>query len=86
MAAMGKQLRRAGVAVRAGTAEEADKRRVAGLIRFADPSGIPSEIFYGPLVIFDKAFQSPRAIAGFKTGKQGLGHLVVSVSDFSTAA
>jgi biphenyl-2,3-diol 1,2-dioxygenase len=82
MALMAEQLRQAGVAVTVGTAEEAEARRVAGLIKFADPSGIPSEIFYGPLVIFDRPFQSPRAIAGFKTGEQGLGHFVVSVSDF----
>lgn len=80
--AMAEQLRQAGVSVTAATAEEAEARRVAGMIKFADPSGIPSEIFYGPLVIFDKPFQSPRAIAGFKTGDQGLGHFVVSVDDF----
>jgi len=82
LAAMAEQLRRAGIAVTAGTAEEAEARRVAGMIKFADPSGIPSEIFYGPLVIFDKPFQSPRPISGFKTGDQGLGHFVVSVDDF----
>jgi catechol-2,3-dioxygenase len=60
--AMAEQLRHAGIAVTAGTAEEAEGRRVAGMIKFADPSGIPSEIFYGPLVIFDKPFQSPRPI------------------------
>ena len=80
--AMAEQLRQAGIAVTAGTAEEADARRVAGMIKFADPSGIPSEIFYGPLVMFDKPFQSPRPISGFKTGDQGLGHFVVSVDDF----
>jgi biphenyl-2,3-diol 1,2-dioxygenase len=52
------------------------------MIKFADPSGIPSEIFYGPLVIFDKPFQSPRPISGFETGDRGLGHFVVSVDDF----
>jgi len=82
LAAMAEQLRRAGIAVTAGTAEEAEARRVAWMIKFADPSGIPSEIFYGPLVIFDKPFQSPRPISGFKTGDQGLGHFVVSVDDF----
>src|SRR5271170_482604 len=83
--ALADQLRQAGVSVTAGTTEEAEARRVAGLIKFSDPSGIPSEIFYGPLVIFDKPFQSPRAIAGFKTGDHGLGHFVVSVT-ISTAA
>ncbi len=80
--AMAAQLERAGVSVTAGTAEEAEARRVAGMIKFTDPSGIASEIFYGPLVSFDKPFQSPRAISGFKTGDQGLGHFVVSVDDF----
>jgi len=80
--AMAAQLERAGVSVIAGTAEEAEARRVAGMIKFTDPSGMASEIFYGPLVNFDKPFQSPRAISGFKTGDQGLGHFVVSVDDF----
>jgi len=80
--AMAAQLERAGVSVTAGTAEEAEARRVAGMIKFTDPSGMASEIFYGPLVNFDKPFQSPRAISGFKTGDQGLGHFVVSVDDF----
>ena len=80
--AMAEQLRQAGIAVTAGTAEEAKARRIAGMVKFTDPSGIPSEIFYGPLVIFDKPFQSPRPISGFKPGDQGLGHFVVSVDDF----
>lgn len=82
MVAMAEQLRQAGMDVRPGTAAEADARRVAGLIKFADPSGLPSEIFYGPLVTFDKPFQSPRPISGFKTEGQGLGHFVVAVDDF----
>lgn len=83
MAAMAEQLRQAGVDVRPGTAAEAEARRVAGLISFTDPSGIPSEIFYGPLVTFDKPFQSPRPLSGFKTGEQGLGHFVIAVDDFA---
>jgi biphenyl-2,3-diol 1,2-dioxygenase len=82
MAAMAERLHQAGVAVHPGTAAEAEARRVAGLIKFADPSGIASEIFYGPLVTFDKPFQSPRPLSGFKTGGQGLGHFVIAVDDF----
>src|SRR5262249_60872736 len=44
MDAAAEQLRRAGVAVTPGTSEEADARRVAGLIKFADPSGISTEV------------------------------------------
>ena len=79
--AVADQLGAAGVEVTPGTPEERAIRRVAGLIRFQDPSGIPSEIFYGPLVHFDKPFQSPRPISGFKTGEQGLGHFVILVND-----
>jgi 2,3-dihydroxybiphenyl 1,2-dioxygenase len=79
--AMAAQLTAAGVAVQPGTPEEAEARRVAGLSKFRDPSGIASEIFYGPLVTFDKPFQSPRPISGFKTGEQGLGHFVLAVDD-----
>jgi biphenyl-2,3-diol 1,2-dioxygenase len=82
LTAMADQLRQAGLAVQPGTATEAEARRVAGLLKFADPSGIPSEIFYGPLVTFDKPFQSPRPISGFKTGELGLGHFVIAVDDF----
>jgi 2,3-dihydroxybiphenyl 1,2-dioxygenase len=80
--AIAEQLRKADVAVMPGTSDEADARRVAGLIKFADPSGIPSEVFYGPLVMYDQPFQSARRISGFKTGEQGLGHFVVWVDDF----
>ena len=79
--AMTAQLTAAGVAVQPGSPEEAEARRVAGLVKFHDPSGIPSEVFYGPLVTSDKPFQSPRPISGFKTGEQGLGHFVVFVDD-----
>lgn len=81
LAEMAAQLRNAGVAVRPGTTAEAEARRVAGLITFADPSGIASEIFYGPLVTFDQPFHSPRPLSGFKTGEQGLGHFVIAVND-----
>jgi biphenyl-2,3-diol 1,2-dioxygenase len=80
--AIAEQLRQAGVAVTSGTPAEAEARRVAGLIKFADPNGIPSEVFYGPLVIYDEPFHSPRSISGFKTGALGLGHMVVWVDDF----
>jgi len=76
------QIRQAGFAVTPGTSEEADARRVAGLVKFADPSGIQSEVFYGPLVMYDQPFQSPRRISGFKTGPLGLGHFVAWMDDF----
>jgi biphenyl-2,3-diol 1,2-dioxygenase len=76
------RVRQTGVTVTPGTTEEAETRRVAGLIKFADPSGMLSEVFYGPLVTYDEPFQSPRRISGFKTGELGLGHFVVWIDDF----
>ena len=78
---MAEQLRNAGVEVRFGTPDETKARRVEGLIRFEDPSAIPTEVFYGPPMSFDSPFNSPRPISNFVTGNQGLGHIVIHVDD-----
>jgi 2,3-dihydroxybiphenyl 1,2-dioxygenase len=75
------QLKAAGVEVRKGTLAEAAARRVVDLICFKDPSGIPSEIFYGPLMAYNTPFHSPRQISGFVANQQGLGHMVVTMDD-----
>ena len=80
--AMEEQLRAAGIDVQHGTREEAAARRVVELITYKDPSGIPSEIFYGPLMTFNHPFQSPRPLAGFVGAEHGLGHMVISMDDF----
>ncbi len=77
------RLRGAGVAVESGSAELAATRGVAELIKFSDPNGIACEAFYGPSVEFEKPFHSPRAISGFVTGEQGLGHMVIAVKDLN---
>ncbi len=80
--AMEQQLRAAGIEVQHGTHEEAAARRVVELITYKDPSGIPSEIFYGPLMAFNRPFQSPRPLSGFVGAEQGLGHMVITMDDF----
>jgi 2,3-dihydroxybiphenyl 1,2-dioxygenase len=75
------QLQAAGVSVKQGTPAEAAARRVVELITFKDPNGVPTEVFYGPLMHYDKPFASPRNISGFVTGAQGLGHAVLAVDD-----
>ena len=79
--ALADQLKTAGFEVTPGTPQEMAERKVSGLIRFQDPSGIPSEVFYGPLMSFEKPFHSPRPIAGFKTGELGMGHFVILVDN-----
>lgn len=82
---MADQLRAAGVEVRQGSYEEARARGVVDVMMFQDPSGNPSEIFYGPLMAFNQPFQSPRPISGFVAGAQGLGHMVVTMDDFENS-
>src|SRR5260221_5886438 len=81
MAAVAERLRAAGVKVEAGSAEEAAARGVTELGKFEDPNGLASEIFYGPMLRFEEPFHSPRAVSGFVTGEQGLGHIVLAVKD-----
>ncbi len=75
------QIKAAGVVVTQGDREEAKARRVEGLIKFDDPDGTPTEVFYGPPISFDNPFNSPRPISGFVTGELGLGHVVFFVQD-----
>lgn len=74
-----------GVEVAWGTAAEARARRVMGLIKLRDPSGVATEVYCGPLVQADRPFRSPRAIGGFEAGKLGLGHIVLSVDDYEAS-
>ena len=82
---MAEQLRQAGVEVTMGTSDEAKARKVEGLIKFDDPGGTPTEVYYGPPISFDRPFNSPRAISGFVTGEQGLGHVVYHVENLDRA-
>lgn len=83
--AIASHLKSQGVSVTRGTASEARQRRVTGLVKLRDPSGILTEVYYGPLIEFEKPFQSPRAIAGFETGRMGLGHFVIAVDDYDSS-
>jgi 2,3-dihydroxybiphenyl 1,2-dioxygenase len=76
------QLKAAGTEVRQGTPTEAKARGVVNLISFHDPSGISTEVFYGPLMAYNAPFQSPRPISGFVADTQGLGHMVITMDDF----
>ena len=68
-----------GVACEWATPDEAEGRRVVGLLKLHDPNGVATEIFYGPLMGVDTPFQSPRPISGFTTGDMGLGHITMTV-------
>jgi len=62
------------------TPAEARDRHAEAAIRFTDPDGNCCEAFYGPLQRTDRPFVSPLGVR-FKTGQQGLGHIVLTTKD-----
>src|SRR5271166_3156187 len=83
LAAVGQALDRAGVPVKAGTPDELALRRVAGLLRFDDPSGHTLEVFWGASLDNRPAF-SPYGVR-FLTGDLGMGHVVIPAADDEAA-
>ncbi|MDN5893828.1 MAG: VOC family protein [Nocardioides sp.] len=72
-------LQQAGVEFVEGTPEELAERRVQELIRFEDPWENVFELFHG-ITYESRPVVSPYA-AKFVTGDQGMGHIVVPVTD-----
>ncbi len=79
--ATAEQLTAAGITVNEACAGESEQRKVAEMLYFQDPGGLRCELYYGAHVAFERPFRSPRAIGGFVTGEQGLGHIVLTVQD-----
>ncbi len=75
------RLRADGVEVSAASPQEARARRVVDYLKLRDPSGIATEIYFGPLMTFETPFKSPRPLTGFVTGELGMGHIVVRADD-----
>ena len=82
--AVAKKLGDGGVHVTPGTRDEAAQRRVVDLVKCVDPSGIPTEIFYGHPVN-PQPYQPSRVGSGFKTAGQGLGHILVHAPDLDAS-
>ncbi len=72
-------LSKVGVEFEEGTAEELAERRVQELVRFADPFGNVFELFHG-ITYEARPLVTPYA-ARFVTGDQGMGHVVLPVTD-----
>jgi len=83
LAAIAQSLDRAGVPAKAGTPGELALRRVAGLLRFDDPSGHTLEVFWGAALDNRPAF-SPYGNR-FVTGDMGMGHVVIPATDDEAA-
>ena len=83
LARVGRALDEAGVAVKPGTPVELAERRVGQMLRFDDPAGNAMEVFCGAALEHRPAV-SPYGNR-FVTGVQGLGHVVLPVSDGDAA-
>ncbi len=81
MESIGDGLVGSGVKVSEGTPEELAERKVAGMVKFDDPNGYPTELFYAPKVPVDQPFQPGRPMSGFKAGALGLGHILATAVD-----
>jgi 2,3-dihydroxybiphenyl 1,2-dioxygenase len=84
LVALAEKLEAASVAVRREPAALADQRFVRDLISFRDPAGNRLEAFYGPSLA-DTPFVPGRSISGFRTGVEGMGHVVLMVANFEAA-
>ncbi|MGF7124827.1 VOC family protein [Rhodococcus sp. BE178] len=73
----------AGIPTHAGTAAECALRQVTGFVAFDDPSGNRVELFYGP-VLSHRPVDLP-SVSGFVTGDQGMGHVILNVTDTEVA-
>ncbi|MCW2762390.1 MAG: Glyoxalase/bleomycin resistance protein/dioxygenase [Marmoricola sp.] len=72
-------LSKEGIDFEEGTAEELADRRVQELVRFSDPFDNVFELFHG-ITYESRPVVTPYA-ATFVTGEQGMGHVVIPVSD-----
>lgn len=77
---LGKRVETAGATLSRADRAQAEDRKVAGFYWFIDPAGFRHELSWGQ---FEAAngFLPGRAMSGFKTGDQGMGHIVLMVPD-----
>ncbi|MBH5323485.1 VOC family protein [Aurantiacibacter sediminis] len=84
LAALKSNLEDSGIEVADGSEDLAADRYVQALITFNDLDGMRCEAYYGPRQRTEQPFQSPLGVR-FKTGRQGLGHIVLNSSDAKAA-
>ncbi|MER5755328.1 VOC family protein [Streptomyces sp. NPDC002088] len=82
--ALVRRLTEYGIEVHEGKPDLLQERAVAGLAWFIDPFGNRHELTWGQSR-HPASFRPGRAISGFVTGEQGLGHAVLVVPDMQQA-
>jgi 3,4-dihydroxy-9,10-secoandrosta-1,3,5(10)-triene-9,17-dione 4,5-dioxygenase len=79
LADMARRVEDAGIKIVHGSEAESEHRLVNGYASFEDPSGIPVEMFYGP--ILDHVPVHTPLVSSFVTGAMGMGHLVIGTPE-----
>ncbi len=79
LAAVGRAVEAAGTAVKVLSPEECDERRVEAAIRFDDPAGTPTEVFFGPVLDHSPVLTGHGNT--FVTGGEGMGHVVLPTTN-----
>lgn len=85
LSALRKALVDAGYDVRDANEALKDQRKVADLFICEDPDGLPVEIYWGRLRVTHIPFASPVGVSGFVAEDQGLGHVLLTVTDIVAA-
>lgn len=75
------RLKSADIGVEWGSDELAVARGVNKLVVFTDPWGFRHEVAWGQVVTQVSSFRPGRAISGFVTGQQGIGHVLLFLPD-----
>ncbi|MFK0113024.1 VOC family protein [Streptomyces sp. NPDC091217] len=87
LAAARRALEESGIVVKSSSEDERFERRVLDFIWFECPfTGVRSELFIGAHTQFQPRFGPTRAMSGFVTGDQGMGHVVLYVENPAEAA
>lgn len=73
-----------GIEVHTADAEESAIRSVDGFLWFIDPWGFRHELAWNQAMI-PTSFRPGRPMKGFKTGEQGMGHVLLMVTDLAAA-
>lgn len=81
---LGSRVEVAGPRLNKATTQEAAARCVAGFYWFNDLMGFRHELAWGQHVT-PNSFRPGRPMSGFKTGDQGMGHIVLLVPDLQVA-
>lgn len=77
-------LEEVGVSYKEATVDELEERQVASMVWWTDLYEHRHEVVWGKRAT-PTTFNSPRAVSGFVTGAQGLGHFVLFVPDLLEA-